>query len=445
MAKSDVRSEINSIVADVRRLRLWQEATGQKVIWDVEQADGRQDWLYRITCGDGTRVQLHQTPSDRNWRAVIQNQLDDGGFSDDMALWKEWERQERQRKLREDRERNAAKTLATERRAKKAAEAAAALALAAGPLAPQPFKLEWLKARHEYPQSVLGIMTPEVAAALIDKETGINTRNRPMRQWKVEEFKRLIQGGDFAPTHQGGAIDWNGVLQDGQKRLKAIAETGIPVEMWWSVGMDPKYFDKVDQGSTRSAADAAFMQEIANPKMVASAAKMVLNFEMLPGEAHWRRAHTSIPVITRFYNTKRGNLLVRERLEDSVFLAKETRKDLRDINPTALAAAVFLIGDKLPESDPRVTEFFNDLRYGESRKPHPVWLLRQVIINQPDGRGKLSNWDTLAYILLAWRHACQKTTTLRQLRWSPAQMAFPAVFLPPPEPAEFIAPEHDAA
>lgn len=431
MVKADVRSQAAEIAGKVRRLREWEIEQGRSPKWNVEMGNGRQDFLYRITCADGSRVQLHSTPSDRNWKATVLRDLKAGGFDDALDEFKAWDEQERQRRIAEDRRRNDAKTKALAAKAKKQQTA---LAAAAGPYAPQPFTLDWLLGDHTFPQQVLGIMTPEVAAVLMDPATGINKKNRPLRQWKVDEFKKLIVEGDFSSTHQGGAIDWNKVLQDGQKRLKAIIETGIAVEMWWAVGMDPANFTKIDSGQLRSGRDATFIEGIPDPSTVSAAAKILLQIETFGGEAHFRhRGHPiSNPRLTAFYHRPYGEdgRMVRDRLEDCVRLARDVRKELNRVNKSGLAAAIYLIGDRLPEGDPRVRQFFHDVRYGDARRPDPTWHLRQKIINQGKGKLALTSWDTLAYTLQAWNRRCTDST--KNLRWAPGEQMLPTPFLPPP-------------
>ncbi len=95
-------------------------------------------------------------------------------------------------------------------------------------------------------------MTPEWASQLLRQ----NTHNRVVSKQRVAACAALISRGKWKLTHQGVAIDSNNVLQDGQHRLHAIVQAGVPVQIMMSTGCDPSNFDVIDSGKKRSAADA---------------------------------------------------------------------------------------------------------------------------------------------------------------------------------------------
>src|SRR5437762_11438103 len=68
------RAEISKIVARVRRV--WGNDA-------VERGGGSSGWLYRINAPNGTRIQLHGTPSDRNWYKQVWQDLNAAGFEED--------------------------------------------------------------------------------------------------------------------------------------------------------------------------------------------------------------------------------------------------------------------------------------------------------------------------------------------------------------------------
>ena len=70
-------------------------------------------------------------------------------------------------------------------------------------------------------------ITPAMATEMLKG----NVANRPLSKDWVRALSKLIKDGDFRTTHQGIALNSNGAVVDGQHRLYAIIDAGIPVRM----------------------------------------------------------------------------------------------------------------------------------------------------------------------------------------------------------------------
>ena len=70
-------------------------------------------------------------------------------------------------------------------------------------------------------------ITPAMATEMLNG----NAANRPLSKNRVKAFSKLIKDGDFRTTHQGIALNGSGAVVDGQHRLYAIIDAGIPVRM----------------------------------------------------------------------------------------------------------------------------------------------------------------------------------------------------------------------
>ncbi|MBQ1777739.1 MAG: hypothetical protein IIZ93_06210 [Acidaminococcaceae bacterium] len=99
-------------------------------------------------------------------------------------------------------------------------------------------------------------ITPEMAADLLEK----NHYNRPINKIKVARIINDIKTGNFELTHQPIGIDEDGVLVDGQHRLTAIVECGIPVDMF--VAYNAPRSTKIDIGLARDTRTALYMAGI---------------------------------------------------------------------------------------------------------------------------------------------------------------------------------------
>lgn len=70
-------------------------------------------------------------------------------------------------------------------------------------------------------------ITPDIAEEFLGK----NNDNRKMRKLVVQTYAKDMSEGRWEFTHQGIAFDCNGNLIDGQHRLAAIIESGMPQNM----------------------------------------------------------------------------------------------------------------------------------------------------------------------------------------------------------------------
>jgi hypothetical protein len=120
-------------------------------------------------------------------------------------------------------------------------------------------------------------ITPEQAKSWLES----NINNRPVRKQKVRSYVRSIVNGNFHATNLGIGFFEDGSLADGQHRLMAIAEAGIPVEALVVYGLKREVSPHIDTGSNRTGADVLIMfrgVDSKDAKALSGACKMLLNF-----------------------------------------------------------------------------------------------------------------------------------------------------------------------
>ena len=100
-------------------------------------------------------------------------------------------------------------------------------------------------------------ITPELAAEWLAH----NTHNRNVRQNVVGKYASDMKAGRWLLTHQGIAFDADNVLVDGQHRLMAVVQSGVPVGMLVTRGVNLKHQIAVDDHSIRNVADALRLAE----------------------------------------------------------------------------------------------------------------------------------------------------------------------------------------
>ena len=124
-------------------------------------------------------------------------------------------------------------------------------------------------------ESKTALITPEVAKDLLSR----NTANRPLKRNDVEFLKTQLETGEWQLTHQGIAISDEGLLLDGQHRLKAIQETGISAEMMVTFNVPKNTFSVLDIGRKRCAADLLYIEGAQGATMAAAIKSYLLYLE----------------------------------------------------------------------------------------------------------------------------------------------------------------------
>lgn len=268
-------------------------------------------------------------------------------------------------------------------------------------------------------------MTPEAAKHLLK----MNTANRKRSEARVQFFEELIRTDQFRCTHQGGASDSNGIVQDGQSRLEAIVNLGKPVVMQWSVGMPPENFAALDAGGPRTARDVAFIMGELDPGAVAAAARIAWIIDEHGHNAYrkskYRMSNDRVAKAIREYG---------EGLGQAIGRAKDIRKEVKRASLAALSAAIFLLDRQLPAGDPRVDRFLEDLKWGiggRSGAADPVYKLRKALTDGPsDKRRHYDAYEQVALFNRAWNLRAVGERR-HNLVWK-RNTDFPVAILPPP-------------
>ncbi len=395
--------EMSEIVARCRRIG-----------WRVEVGSSRTDWKYRITAPSGHRVQLHQSPSDVNWKKTVMRDLNAQGFTEAEEAFLAKAEEERQAKLEITRKKN-------ELALAKAARHAAALEMATKPIGLAPVDIGWVLSKAKQPECRAVMLTPEGAEAIL----AANSRNRRKRPGGVEFFEDIINHDEWGWTHQGIAIDTEGYVQDGQHRLQACVKTGKTLPVYITIGMPPENFGKIDTGMPRNARDLAYLRGEKNEAILTSVGRMLVQIEQHGGEAA-RRTTKRTPID----RVDKKIIDAGDPLRAAATIATRIRRELK-ANVNGMALAIYLITMKLPEGDPRVAAFLADFEtgIGLTDRTDPVWALRRYFIRHEGAKAPRA-WEAAALVIKAWNQRASGNTKT-YLRWTTDER-FPDVFLPPP-------------
>jgi hypothetical protein len=378
----------------------------RRVGWDVEQIDGG---VYKVRCPDRFIVQLHLTSSDRNAHKTAERALNAHGFAE--AEEKQARKEARQKAARLAADRKAADT-----KARKAVAQTTAIARAAGPYAVlEEVEPAWFLTPHPSPWVRWCMITPELAQTLLDK---LNTHNRPILQVDVDKYIRILISGQWASSHQGMAIDSDGVLQDGQHRLKAIAESNIPAPVFMFVGMPPDNFKAIDEGRLRNAAQLLARDGEKSTTTVGATIRLIGTYSSPDPRRQAKFKPTNMEIYDVFATHA-------DQIRDVVFWARSQPFRKIGIPPSVLAAARYLLHRSNGEGNPYVEAFFTGLITGTKTGTRillddddPRSAVRGWFINRKEGGLRTDALDQLAILVKAWNYLIddRRSKYLRQTK-----------------------------
>lgn len=86
-----------------------------------------------------------------------------------------------------------------------------------------------------------------------------NNNNRPVRRKHIGFLASEIINGNWQVNGQAIVISENEQVLDGQHRLMAVIESGMPIQSLVVYGISPEAFRTIDTGAVRTGADALFL------------------------------------------------------------------------------------------------------------------------------------------------------------------------------------------
>lgn len=95
------------------------------------------------------------------------------------------------------------------------------------------------------------IITPTLAAQYLER----NKHNRPLKNRSIQEYTQSMKAGMWRSNGEAIKFDTDGNLLDGQNRLWAVIESGIPVTMLVARGIESGAQETMDTGAKRSLPD----------------------------------------------------------------------------------------------------------------------------------------------------------------------------------------------
>lgn len=112
-----------------------------------------------------------------------------------------------------------------------------------------------------------------------------NTDNRPINKARVNFYAEQMEKGLWKMNGEAICFDQHGRLVNGQHRMLAIIEAGIPVEMLVCRNVDEESFKTYDSGMNRKAADIFALCDIINANNVSATVRKF--YQLSIGQFAW--------------------------------------------------------------------------------------------------------------------------------------------------------------
>lgn len=255
-----------------------------------------------------------------------------------------------------------------------------------------------------------------ITPVMADKYLRMNTRNRAIRKSHVSGLVKSMVGGKWVVNGQPIIFDDDGFLIDGQHRLTACVESGVPFITYVIRGVsDSRAFTTIDIGKARGAHDmATYMGGLtgSQAKDVVAASRIVLAYER----------SDKLEII----NLEGGAKMAGEEVAAYAISLCPLMLECSDLIGSKFAgmaeksifvSCAYLFANK---NKSEMIHFFDMLHEGVfSSQYHPVKVLRDTLLMRDRLTRKTNReirLETMALIVKAWA-SFRKGKEVRVLRW----------------------------
>lgn len=244
-----------------------------------------------------------------------------------------------------------------------------------------------------------------------------NTANRRLAGGRVQRLVDQLQRGEFRNTGEPIIVSREGILNDGQHRLQAIAESGVTVDQDVRFGIGRETFVATNTGASRSAGDVLHIGGVPSGSTVAQVLRLLLLYER------------GLPEAVRDFVSHAQVAAAWERWPDIADIVEllSSRSFPKGVKSTPLLCTAFL-ASRAPGKR-KLDAWLETLETGVGDgKQDPAHQLREYLLRGADaGAGTreamLERWATMLRSWMLYRAG--ETVTARDLRWKFGRDEFP--------------------
>ena len=216
-----------------------------------------------------------------------------------------------------------------------------------------------------------------------------NPDNRSIRQTKVDQYASDMRSGRWAFNGEPIIISDDGLLNDGQHRVRALIDANICLPFLFVFGLPRETRLTLDQGSARSASDYLGMGGVENAATAASIARQLLAFEASDAKALPTKGVTNAEVLERTHSDA--------GIKDAAHYAVTVGRHAQQYVAATTIGLCFYLFSEIDELDAK--EFLVQVSKGVDLKPgSPALAVRERLLavgksRQPKAAVLFRGWN----------------------------------------------------
>lgn len=245
--------------------------------------------------------------------------------------------------------------------------------------------------------------TPEVTMTIEDIDPNIASDllenvgdNRKVSEVVVRRYSRQMKDGEWHLTGEPIIIDQQGRLADGQHRLWAVIESGATIKMSVVRGIEPKMFNYMNTGKSRSLSDILTINGYSNAAQTGVTANAIMRY-LKHGDFHYfdsKSAPTPYQVV-QFLDDNPGIV------EDVRTASRIHKRLLIKGFGVSVIAPLYHVLRNVDEED--CAAFFDQLVQGLfTETGDPVYVLRERLMKNAGALRPMIRNEVCAITIKAW-------------------------------------------
>ena len=244
------------------------------------------------------------------------------------------------------------------------------------------------------------LITPEMADEWLLK----NTSNRKINIMVVKKYAEIMSNGEWAVNGEAIKFDSEGMLIDGQHRLRAIVAHNKPILCDVRFGLKHEIFDTLDSGRNRKAFEVLSIENYQNTQILATSIKCMMTYDEFK-HIRWRFNITNHQVISY--------LEINPSIAETVNLVASLYKE----HKIGIPVASVLMIEIIKKDNPLIYDFIKSLYDGVGlTSESPIYLLRERLIRLQKGIPRRLE-IIFAYYVKSW-NAFITNEKIKMLRYS---------------------------
>lgn len=217
-------------------------------------------------------------------------------------------------------------------------------------------------------------LNPGLAGVLLER----NPDNRNIRQTKVAQYEADMRDGRWTFNGEPVIISKDGLINDGQHRLRAMVEANRTLPMLFVFGVERETRLTVDQGAARSAGDYLGMEGVENAMVAASIAKLVTAIERERGARLYREGDVTSGQV-------RSRVERDPKIGEAAHYAAHNYKYTNAFAATSVIGTAFYLLSDVHPGDAKA--FMDQVCVGEElRRDSPAYAVRDALLSLSKGR-----------------------------------------------------------